>query len=86
MAAHPAEFNIDNLAGADLDRFSGVFGGVNGFIQTDGRIDLFLKLGMIDQVFIVQRLLEHHEVVLVHVLEHAGIGQRIRRIRITHER
>ena len=58
---------------------------MNGFIETDGRVDLFLKFGVIDHVFVVQWLLEHHQVVLIHLLERVDVRQRVRRVRITHE-
>src|SRR5258706_14436530 len=85
MPADPAEFDVDNLARADLDSFPGIIGGMDRFIEANRRPDLFLKLGVIDDVFIVQRLLEHHDVVAVHFLEELNIGEGVRRIRVTHE-
>ena len=55
------------------------------FIQADWRLDLFLQLRVIDDVFMMQRLFEHHHVVLVHLLEHVCIGQRVCRVCVTHQ-
>ena len=55
------------------------------FIQADGRLNLFLKFGMVDDVFVMQRLLEHHHVVLVHLLEQIHVSQGICGVGIAHQ-
>src|SRR5262249_31294708 len=80
MPANASQFDVDDFAGANPDRFPRILGRVDRLIETDRSFNLPLKLRVIDDVLIMQRLLEHHDVVAVHFLESLDIGQRIGRI------
>src|SRR5947199_8405877 len=69
VPANAAELDVDDFASTDLYRFAGILGGMDRFIEADRRLDMFLKLGMIDDVFVMQTLLENHHVVAVHFFE-----------------
>src|SRR5438876_6063750 len=69
VASDPPEFDVDDPAGADLDGFARVVRRVDRLIEADRRLDLLLKFGMIDHVFVMQRLLEHHHALAIHFLE-----------------
>src|SRR5438445_164884 len=47
-STYAAELDIDDAAGAQLDGLLGVMRRADAFIQTDGRLQLRLQLGMID--------------------------------------
>ena len=68
-AAHAAQLDIDDAAGAQSDRLLGVMRGADAFVQADGRLQLRLQLGVIDDVVVRQRLLDHHQVELVELLQ-----------------
>ena len=78
-------FDIDDFAGADLYCFPGILSGVDRFIETNRRSNVPLKLGMVNDVFVMQRLLEHQHVVSVHFFEGLNVCQRVGRIRIAHQ-
>src|SRR5262245_39351293 len=86
VTANAAEFDIDDPASADLNRFARVRRRMNGLVETNRRRNLFLKRGMLNDVFVMKRLLEHHEIVWIHFLENFDIGQRVRRIGVTHQK
>src|SRR5207244_6741449 len=47
--------------------------------------DSLLKLGMIDHVFMMERLFEHHDVKVIHLLEQIDVVQRICGVRVAHQ-
>src|SRR5262249_28844139 len=47
VTADAAELDVDDPASADLDRLTGVLAGMNRFIKTDWRLDVFLQLCMV---------------------------------------
>ena len=55
------------------------------FIETNRRSNVPLKLGMVNDVFVMQRLLEHQHVVSVHFFEGLNVGQCVGGICIAHE-
>src|SRR2546426_4114694 len=85
VATDAAEFDIDDLASTDLYCFPCIVSGMDRFIKADWSLDLLLKLGMVDDVFVMERLLEHHHVVSIHPFENVDIRQRISRVRVAHE-
>src|SRR5215470_3097166 len=81
VPADSSEFDIDNPARTELDCLPGISGGMNRFIKADRCRNLFLKLRVVDDVFVMERLLEHHDVVSIHFLENVYISERVRGIR-----
>src|SRR5579859_5592953 len=61
VAAHPAQLDIDNLTGADFNGLARVVRAVDGFVKANRRCQLTLKLGVVQQIFPSQRLLDHHQ-------------------------
>src|ERR1041385_2840178 len=54
-------------------------------VETNRCLYLLLQLGMINDVFVVQRLFEHHDVKAIHPFEKIDIGERVGRVCITHQ-
>ena len=50
-----------------------------------GVCELRLQLGVIDDVVVAQRLLDHHQVELVEPLQVLGVRQRVRGVRVRHQ-
>ncbi len=76
-SADASEFDVDDLAGAESDGGLGLLVGVNALVEADGRLQSFLDLHVAEQVVPAQRLLDHHQVVGVHLLEQVEIFQAI---------
>jgi hypothetical protein len=68
-SAHAPQLDIDDAAGLQADRLLGVVRGANAFIETDRRFKLRLQHGVVDDVVVRQRLLDHHQVELVELLQ-----------------
>ena len=54
-------------------------------IQADRRVQLCLQSRMIDDVVMRQRLLNHHQIELIQLLQPVCIGQRVGGIRVRHQ-
>ena len=54
-------------------------------VQADGRVQLGLQHRVIDDVVVGQRLLDHHQVKLVELLEARRVGQRVGRVGVGHQ-
>ena len=85
QATDACDFDIDDLAAAELDGASGVIDAVDTFIQTDRRLDRLLQMAVIDDVIRCQRLLDHEKAQFIHFLEKVDIIQGIGRVRIDHQ-
>ncbi len=55
----------------------GVVRRADTFIEADGCLDLSLQDGMIENIVVGERLLDHHQVKFVKLLEVSGVGERI---------
>ncbi len=64
-----AEFNVDDFARAESNGGFGLLVGVNAFIEADGRLQGFLDFDVAEEVVPAERLLNHHQVVGVELLE-----------------
>ena len=84
-SAHAAELDIDDPASAQPDRLLGMMGRADAFIETDGRIEPGLQRGVVDNLIVRQRLLDHHEIKTVELLEPVRIGQRVGGIGVGHQ-
>ena len=85
VSADAAQLDIDNAARADLDGLARIVRRMNGLIEADRSSDLALKLGMVDHIFVVQRLLEHHHLEFIHPSEEVDIVERVCGIGIAHQ-
>src|SRR5688572_19615704 len=85
MTTNAPQLDVDNATRADPDCLARVVGRMDGLVETDWRLNLFLEFGVVDHVLIVQRLFDHHQVVSIHLFEHTDVGKRVRRIRVTHQ-
>ena len=77
QSAHPLQLQIHNPAGAHFDRPARERGIVDAFIETHGRAHARLQQRGAFQVILRQRLLEHHELVLVQLFEDGKIVARV---------
>ena len=57
----------------------------DALIETDGRLQLALQLGVIDDVVVAQRLLDHHQIEFVQSLQMRRVRQRVSGVRIRHQ-
>jgi hypothetical protein len=78
-------FDIDDAARADRYRLAGVLGGMNRLIQADWSTDVTLQFRMVNHVFVVKRLFEHHDVEGIHLPKAFNIVEGVCRICIAHQ-
>ena len=64
---------------SQLDRLLGMMRRADAFIETDRRVELRLQLGVIDDVVMRERLLDHHQIEFVKLLAAAPRRQAYRR-------
>ena len=86
QAADPSLFHVDDAAGADRDGRGRVGEAVDGLVEANRRLHRSLKRGMLDDVAVGQRLLDHHQVELVEPPQVVRVLERIVAIRVNHER
>ena len=58
--------------------------GPDTLIQADWRFERSLQFSMIDDVIVRKRLLDHHQMELVQLLEMLAIGEAVGRISVGH--
>ena len=68
-AAHAAELDVDDAAGVHRDGLLGVMRRADAFVETDRRFELGLQLGVIDDLVVRQRLLDHHQIEFVQAFQ-----------------
>jgi len=61
----PPQLDINDSARAQPDGLLGMVRGADAFVQANGSFELGLQLRMIDDVVVGQRLLDHHQVIVV---------------------
>ena len=83
--AHASQLDIDHAAGMQPNGLLGVVGRADRFVQANRGFEQGLQLGVVDDVVVRQRLLDHHQVEFVQLSEVLGVGQGIRRIRVGHQ-
>src|ERR1035438_9335521 len=76
-SANAAEFDIDDAAGAQFDRSSGISRIVNAFIQADRSSNFRLQFGVAVNFVPLQWLLHHQEIEFIELLQMFGIGQSV---------
>src|SRR5450759_3984266 len=80
-----AELDVDDVAGAQLDGLLGVARGANALFQADGGLQFGLERGVIDDVVVIQRLLDHHEEKIVQLAQVVGVGQGVGGVGVGHQ-
>ena len=86
QTADTSGLDVDDPRRAELDRLARVVAGVDRLVETDRRVDLTLQRRVIDDVVVSERLFDHHRRVCVDALEQRRIRERVRRVRVQHER
>ncbi len=71
VTTHSPKFNVDNPAGADIDRRASVLKIVNAFVKTDRSIELPLQFGVRIDVVPPKRLLDHDQIKRIEFLQAA---------------
>ena len=82
--ADATEFDIDDFASAEGDGGFGLFVGVDAFVETDGRLKIFLDFDVAEEIVPAQGLLDHHEVVGIELLEERKIFVAVGGVGIDH--
>ena len=77
VTAHAPHLDVDDAPRVKLQTFAGVFGRVDGLIQTEWCGELALKLRVVEEVVMGQRLLDVVQAEFVELLENPRVGQRV---------
>jgi hypothetical protein len=85
-AKPPAGLDVDHAARPQLQSLPGLAGRFDALIQADGRAQLALQGGVVDQVAGSQRLLQHQQPELVELGKVGGIIERVGAVGIRHQR
>src|SRR5580692_7972727 len=85
VSADAAQFQVDDLAGADFDRGAGVLDVVDAFVEADGSVELALQGGMGVDVVVAKGLLDHDQVEGVELFQQRRILQAISGIGVHHQ-
>src|SRR5436309_12260846 len=78
--ANAADFDINNLAGAEFQRGLSVAPAVDGFIQADAGLQLLLQSGMEVKIIVPERLFDHQQVESIELLEVLDLIECVSRI------
>ena len=78
--------DVDDPARAGCDGRLAEPYGLDGLIQTDRRLQTLLQHGVIGNIVVVERLLDHHQSESIQPREVIGVGQRVRGVGIHHQR
>ena len=76
-----ADFDVDDPAALEIERFARVLGRVDALVETDRRLQLRLQSSVVDDVVVGQGLFDHHQVQIVERAK--GILQR--ELKVTEE-
>src|SRR5579871_143735 len=83
--AHAPHFNVDDLARPKLQCSLRVAPAVNGFVQADAGLELFLQPGVKVKIIVPEWLFDHQEVESVKLLQVVDLVERISGIGIATE-
>ena len=86
MAADPAGLDVDDAARPGRERICRLTGRVQRFVEADGRTNRRLERGVIADVVVVERLLDHHEIVGVELRQVGPVAELVGGVRIDHQR
>src|SRR5580698_5348050 len=76
-AADSAGFDVDNAAGANLNGLRGIASVMDGFVETNGGSQQRLQAGVIVNVVVPERLLDHQEIELIELSQMLDLIQRV---------
>ena len=82
---HAPQLDVDDAASAQPDGLLRVVSRADAFVQADVRLEPSLQLGVVDDVVVAERLLDHHQVVVVELAKMFRIGQRVSRVGVRHQ-
>src|ERR1700730_3124509 len=85
VPAHAPHLYVDDLARPQPDRRLGMLQRVNALVQANRRLQLPLQLHVRVQIIPTERLLDHHQVIPVKLLQHRPIRSAISGIGIHHQ-
>src|SRR5882762_4666688 len=85
VAADTPKFDVDNLAGAQLDGGARLLFCMNTLVQADRRVQLFLQLEVAVEIVPPERLFDHHQVEAFELLEDRPIIQCVGRVGVNHQ-
>ena len=68
-SADAAKLDVDDFAGAERDGGFGLFVGVDALVEADGGLEIFLDFDVAEEIVPAERLLNHHEVEAIQLLE-----------------
>ncbi len=77
--AHTAQLDVDDASCLQPNRLLGMVRRPDAFVQTNRRIERALQNRVIDDVVVRKRLLNHHQIELVQLLQMIDIVQAYRR-------
>ena len=84
-AAHAPKLDVDDAARVQADCLRRLVRGADALVQADGGLQLRLQYGVIDDVVVRERLLDHHQVEIVELAQVVDIGERVGGVRVRHQ-
>src|SRR6266404_6999580 len=85
VPADASQLDVDDLAGTQRDRRPRVLQRVNAFVQANRRFEPLLQFHVTVQILPPQRLLDHHQVISIELLQQRPVRRAIRGIGIHHQ-
>src|SRR6266700_1772237 len=85
VAAHPAHFDIDDLARPQLHGRLRLLFAVHAFIQANRSLKPFLKLDVAVEIVPAKRLLDHHQVKAIELLQQRKVRKRVSGVLVNHQ-
>ena len=86
VAAHPADLQVDDSAAPEIEGLSRRAHAADALVETDRVSQRALELGVVEQVVVLERLLDHLQAVAVQEAEMVAIGERVRGVGVDRER
>ena len=82
IAADASDLDVDDTATSQIERLFRAPDAGNTFVEAEGGSQAGLKLSVIDQVVVFERLLDHQQAKLVQLPEMVSIRQRVSAVRV----
>src|SRR5215472_479526 len=84
-APDTTELDINDFASAKFHRRTGLLFGVDAFVKANRRFQSFLKFDVAVEIIPAERLLHHHQVKAIELLQEREVLERVRGIGIHHQ-
>src|SRR5579885_11736 len=85
VTANASHFDVDNATSAEFDSGKRLLFRVNALVQTDGGLQALLQLNVAVEIVPAERLLDHHQMKRVELLQHGEVAHSVGGIGIHHE-